>query len=501
MNKKTTYLLLALIIVLGAFLRIYGLGDESFWVDESSTAYGVKQTYSYIIHNINSYATLTPEYFKAGGGEVPLYYILIRFWAGINGLSEFSLRLFSAIFGILSLCVIFKIGKMIFNDKVGLLSAFIMSINHQHIFYSQEARNYSFLVFLTLLSFYFFIKALNNNKNLSWILYSLCAVAMIYTHYLSFLILMSQYIFVLIFHKSYRLQFRKALISAFGVFIAYLAWTPVLIKQIFHSQYPYSSIYKPTIGKLIYVFIQINSWISPDFQSRIALRSMNLNLLTVLGWASILCILSITIILASMSLIGALKNKHFSMRNLTDKNKCILLFWFFIPIIVPFLLSLLFPSASIVGFVQYIMFATPPYFILASKGILTFKKHFMAILILLAILSIIPVYSYYANFDKEQWRDAAAYLKNNNGRQDIILINKPVSELALKYYYNTANSQGVNDVEEAKSATAGKSSFWLLYSAEKFSDSGHSIKKYFDSQYTLKEQKEFTGILLYHYES
>src|SRR3990167_4926541 len=108
-----------------------------------------------MLKNIYTETVLLPKYFSKGSGEMPVYYILVHYWTKIFGLSEFKLRFFSAIFGIASIYMIFLLGKTIFNEKVGLIAAFILSINHQHIYYSQEARNYSFLVFLALLSAYY----------------------------------------------------------------------------------------------------------------------------------------------------------------------------------------------------------------------------------------------------------------------------------------------------------------------------------------------------------
>src|SRR3989338_9768362 len=111
MDKKTAFILLVLILLLGSFLRIYKLGEESFWLDESATVYASKQSASYILGNIINTRVLVPEYFKDGGGEMPAYFLMSYYWTQIIGLSEFKLRLLPSIFGIISILMIFLLGK------------------------------------------------------------------------------------------------------------------------------------------------------------------------------------------------------------------------------------------------------------------------------------------------------------------------------------------------------------------------------------------------------
>jgi len=177
-NKKV----LLLIILLGLFLRVYGIGSESFWTDESATAYTTQLKASEIIDNIYTTTKHAPEYFE-GGGTPPFYYVLANYWTKIIGLSESKLRFLSVIFGVISIYFIFLIGKMIFDYKVGLVSAFAFSINYLHINYSQEARTYSLVVLLTLLTVYFLLNALKQKKALYWIAYVLSSTLLIYTHY------------------------------------------------------------------------------------------------------------------------------------------------------------------------------------------------------------------------------------------------------------------------------------------------------------------------------
>ena len=81
----------------------------------------------------------------------------------IFGQSEFSIRFPALIFGVLSIFMIYKLGKVLFNLEIGLLSALILAISPFHIHYSQEARPYSLLMVLSLISTYYFVKFIKSH--------------------------------------------------------------------------------------------------------------------------------------------------------------------------------------------------------------------------------------------------------------------------------------------------------------------------------------------------
>ncbi|MCH7887721.1 MAG: glycosyltransferase family 39 protein, partial [Proteobacteria bacterium] len=83
----------------------------------------------------------------------------MSFWTKLFDVSEISLRLFSAVFGSLSIIIVYLVAKELSNNKIALLSSFIFSLSMANIQYSQEARLYSLLVFISLSSVYFFIKS------------------------------------------------------------------------------------------------------------------------------------------------------------------------------------------------------------------------------------------------------------------------------------------------------------------------------------------------------
>jgi uncharacterized membrane protein len=152
-KDRKIILLLSFIVAVGIFLRIYELGTESLWLDEADSLYSAHQS---IIQLLKDCAVWHRH--------PPLHFFMLYLWIPVFGNSEVAVRLPSVIFGIISIVLIYKIGRHLFNEKVGLISSFLSAISYYHIYYSQETRSYSLLLFLTLLSFLFFIKLISSDS-------------------------------------------------------------------------------------------------------------------------------------------------------------------------------------------------------------------------------------------------------------------------------------------------------------------------------------------------
>ena len=208
LKSNQIILALLLIILLGSFLRIYGLGSESIWFDEAVSINVSQQSVALIIEK----AELHP----------PLYYIILLFWILLFGTSEVATRSLSAIFGIISIFLIYQVGHALFSRKIGLISCFISAISYFHIYYSQEIRSYSLLLLLTLLSFFLFIKIIkpDRTRKLYFSLLLFVNTCLAYTHVFGLFIIMSQvFYFILLWNK-----YKKLRIWFFGVQIATLVF-------------------------------------------------------------------------------------------------------------------------------------------------------------------------------------------------------------------------------------------------------------------------------------
>ena len=141
-----TYGLLFLIILLGAVLRFYKLGEWSFWIDEIYT----------INHAMRHFGNweLILDHIPPYRNWVPVSVILTAQALNIWGLSEWSARLASVVIGVTSIPILFFPTRRMFGDWVALLAVLLLAVSPWHIFWSQNARFYTgLLLFYTLALF------------------------------------------------------------------------------------------------------------------------------------------------------------------------------------------------------------------------------------------------------------------------------------------------------------------------------------------------------------
>lgn len=170
-------------------LRFYRLGANDLWYDE---------VYSVLISR-DSLAIWNP----------PVYFIILHYWIKLFGTSEFALRFPSLVFSVLSIPMLYILGKMIFDRRAGFYAGLIMCLSSFHIWYAQEARPYSLSVFLSILTTYYLFRFLKEGKLVQGGLYAFFTVAGIYSdisHYYLFLLLIQLLAAVIFIKKNLYLR-------------------------------------------------------------------------------------------------------------------------------------------------------------------------------------------------------------------------------------------------------------------------------------------------------
>ncbi|MFT6835337.1 MAG: putative membrane protein, partial [Francisellaceae bacterium] len=173
-QDRLVTLFFIMMITIATFLRFYGIGDASLWLDEVLTITLSDLPFSTLW--ISNYDP-TP----------PLYYSLMKLTL-IFGDSHLLLRAPSAIFGILTVVAVYFMMRDIFNKKAAFASALLLSFSIAQIEYSQEARAYAMLTFFCCGIVWSTLGILikDNDQNVTtkkyFILYFISASMSLYTH-------------------------------------------------------------------------------------------------------------------------------------------------------------------------------------------------------------------------------------------------------------------------------------------------------------------------------
>jgi len=162
---------LLFVIFLAAFLRLFLLTrvPPSLNWDEVSmgyTAYSIAET------GRDEWGEFLPLFFRSYGEWKSAVYIyllvpLVKFF----GLNAWTIRLPSALAGILAVYLVYLIGRRLYSEKLGLLSALFMAVTPWHLVLSRPAFEANVSLTLVLFGIYFFLLTLPRFK-LSSLIYS-----------------------------------------------------------------------------------------------------------------------------------------------------------------------------------------------------------------------------------------------------------------------------------------------------------------------------------------
>ena len=183
-GRSTASLLSTLAAITGsaASLRFHALTAKSFWFDE-----GV----SVAIARLDGYNFLRILWRREA--NMSLYYLFLRGWLHL-GSSEFWIRSLSVLFAVVSVPVLYFLGKRLFDARVGLIASALLAVNAYYIQYSQEARTYPLMVLLCLISSLYFLQCLDDPSRSNRLIYILSSGLAVYAHFYSVLVLMAQWL-------------------------------------------------------------------------------------------------------------------------------------------------------------------------------------------------------------------------------------------------------------------------------------------------------------------
>ena len=399
-----------LVILLGTALRLHDLGAESYWFDEVYTVHMAQRSVDQLLA-VNEL------------DWPPVYFVLIHYWVRLLGTTEMATRLFSAVAGIVSIALTYLVGCELFGKNVGLLSALLIAVSEFQIYYSQETRFYSLFLLATLVSFFFFIRALRYGRTGYFFLYGMSSILLFYCDAFGVFVIAAQNLYFLLRWSALRdarvrfLLCQGAILLAIVPYVAPIVLRAKLIAGVDAPRVGWisdPSIWAPlrTVYQYVFPLRHDRSWASValNFAAGIALP--------VVGFLSYA-------ILKRTSAINRFNEQYFSfdVRLLRDKADELLLVgcWFLCPIALPFVLS------KVIGPMyvdRYTISAAPALYFLLAVGITSVRRVMPVLISLTTLLILIApgLRHYYAVDVKMQWREVAAYVDANARKGDILAV-------------------------------------------------------------------------------
>jgi 4-amino-4-deoxy-L-arabinose transferase-like glycosyltransferase len=381
---------LGTILLLGAILRLEGLGRESFWHDESWTWALVRGDAGRLIHHLRDH-----------DAHPPVYYLLVCA-AKTLGTSEAAIRLLSALAGIAAIPLLFRLASRLYGDAAGALAALLLALNPAHVSFSQEARSYSllFLMALASLNLLFDLRAAPGRAK--WAAFATLSAAIMGTHYMGAFFLLSEALAALLLRRARSGFLKEFFLASAGAFVLFLPWLPAFVT---HTR-----------------SIAGGFWIPP-----VSFQRIGMALFELVGHIHYTDTRSKIVTCApfyALALIPLLRAPR--------REDAALLAALFGPIAGEILVSLL---GHPIFYTRTFLYVLPPLFALAAAGLFRLPPRWHAAgCAALPGLMLPCLFFAHEVPEKENWRDAVAILERGVGPDDRVVVAPGYAGVNVEYY-------------------------------------------------------------------
>ena len=208
------------ILLLTTLYGAYRLNDDSMWVDEV-----ISMQRSGLAHYVEG--TSPADVWQRTAlisDQVPAYYTLLALWGNIVGTTPFALRILSLLSGVVSVAIIYQIGKNLLDNMAGIGAAVALSSSAFYMLFLHDMRTYTLLVCLIALLIWCYWLLINGRVNIwSQAGLVLATSAMMYSYYLSIVIIASICLYHLIFVTKNREWWRVVILMGVAGLL-FLPW-------------------------------------------------------------------------------------------------------------------------------------------------------------------------------------------------------------------------------------------------------------------------------------
>lgn len=468
-------------VLAAAFLSLYDIGKRSIWYDEAFS----------IAYSSLDWSGLLEHIWK-NEPNMCFYSVLLKLWLLI-GTDEFAVRSLSAVFAVTTVPVVYLIGKRLFDVRVGLTAAWLLSVNAFFIRYAQEARSYSLVLCLVCISTYYFIRSIEKKSRKNWAIYVITSVLAVYSHFFATLIILCHAVSILFLDREDIPPLREMLVIG-CVFILFLIPFGYLIVSNDSGQV---------------------NWI-PEVSAK-SLTDLLMNL----AGREEKPIAILSLFLSMTGLIRLFRTQRNSQNTITARRSLLVFIWLALPIAVAAAVSLFKPI-----FVdRYFIVCLPALMLSAGLGLAGIQNsriYFTAASVTL-IISVIAVISSYQSQEDDDWRGATGFIYSSADAGDATIFLLPYNKLAFEYYrsrqfladdplvYAYPSVPALEMLEKRNTRPLNQALLrslrqhnrrvWLILCDEKFSPTGSErLQQRLNTLFSFKKTSNFGGVtvLLYY---
>ena len=473
------------IMLLGLALRLHDLLAQSLWLDEAMSLYWASLPAGEVLARLMA---------LSGDPHPPLYYLILKVWIAVLGDGEVAVKALSVAAGLAIIPLTYGLGRRLFGRRTGLLAALMAAASPLLVWYAQEVRMYSLLTALTLAAALCLWQALDSGRGPWWLLYALLTVAGAYTHVYGALLLPAHGLFAL-------WAWERGWGGARGERAAWL-WSVLAGLSAFAAV---ATLYAPWAWA---------AWQSSGsaFSGRPLLSPLEM-LGALLAAFTLHRAVAPGIVLAAVGalvLLGLVAGRREDReapdgaatgpRTLTAGDARVFLdLYLLLPVALVAALS---QRYELWG-VPYFTILAPPFLVAVAAGTAVLSRRWLvlglattAVLLTMAVLGLAADAA--PENRKEDWRAAAAYVRDHAAADDAILVVADFAAVPFRYYYRgpaTVYTPWGGRLSDSAAVAApvdglgGANNIWLVLSHQEPIDPDGLIPRLLDQRYpTVTEQ-------------
>ena len=406
------WLLIALLLIAFA-VRVYRLDAQSMWSDEGLSLYRARLTLGENLSNI----IVIPPGASTRDTNPPLYFIALSVLRLVAGESEYALRFLSVMLGVLTVPLLYVIGRRLFSSSVGMWAAVLGAFSPLLVWYSQEARMYTALVVMSLISVYTLLRAMEpaaTHPARRWLVWMLATAAALYTHFTIFFLLPFEGLLLLA--VLWRRRRRWVIVAVVGLIVLAL---PIGLYGWSRSQ---------TGVDRSFGFRPLDS-IVEEVTSAFAVGRTNETFQPLWAVAPSLLLLSLG------SIAGWLRRR---------RSTIIVWLYVLVPLLGFYAVTFVRPLFS--G-VRHLMLLMPPFYLLVALGIGVLWQR-VRIVGMTALAAVVVLMGWWLQVQftdpaylKDDMRSAACTIAARANPDDVVIVHDAVSSFVFDYYYQRCGGQ------------------------------------------------------------
>jgi 4-amino-4-deoxy-L-arabinose transferase-like glycosyltransferase len=410
--SRNKWLLIALLLIAFA-VRVYRLDAQSLWSDEGLSLYRARLTLSENFSNV----IIVPPDVPTHDTNPPMYFIALSILRLVAGESEYALRFLSVVMGVLTVPLLYLVGRRLFSPTAGMLAAVLGAFSPLLVWYAQEARMYTSLVVMSLASVYTLLRAMVPNASHAprwWMVWALVTAAALYTHFTIFFLLPFEG--ALILASLWRLRRRWVIAAAIGLIVLGL---PIGLYGWSRSQ---------TGVDRSFGFRPLAS-IVEEVSSAFAVGRTNETFQPIWAVAPSLLLLSIG------SVVGFLKQR---------RSTIIVWMYLLVPLVGFYAVTFVRPLFS--G-ARHLMLLVPPFYLLVAYGLAVLWQR-MRVAGAIALTTVVIIMGWWLQVQftdpaylKDDMRSAACTIASRAAPEDVVIVHDAISSYVFDYYYQHCGGQ------------------------------------------------------------